>query len=138
MSTTYDLTRTGHTGELIGALPECFRFADLNPLAGEPYLTSPMELLPRWAARELPVTSWAWDALVDAGASALVVDPYRSISLDWLRELVRLRPGVAPPRDVCVDCWGSTVGVDSDGSLTGTVGALVLCACAGNHWIGVA
>lgn len=120
------------------AVPESFRFADQNPLAGEPYLTSPMELLPPWAARELPVTAWAWDALVDARSTALVVDPYRSISLGWLRELVRLRPSVVPPRDVCPDCWGTTVGVDIDGSLTGTGGALVLCACAGNHWITVA
>ena len=50
-----------------------------------------MELLPPWAARELPVTAWAWDALVDAEATALVVDPYRLISLSWMRELVRLR-----------------------------------------------
>lgn len=115
------------------AIPDSFRFADQNPLAGEPYLTSPMELLPPWAARELPVTAWAWDALVHAGSTALVVDPYRRISLSWMRELVRLRPTVDPPRDVCPDCWGTTVGLDTDGSLTGHVGALVLCACTGNH-----
>ena len=120
------------------AIPESFRFADQNPLAGEPYLTSPMELLPPCATRELPVTAWAWDALVTAEATALMIDPYRCISLAWMRELVRLRPTVEPPRDVCPDCWRTTVGLDTDGSLTGHVGALVLCACAGNHWTGVA
>lgn len=120
------------------AIPESFRFADHNPLAGEPYLTSPMELRPPWAAREVLVTAWAWDALVDAWASALVVDPYRRISLSWMRELVHLRPTVDPPRDVCPECWGTAIGVDDDGSITGTVGSLVLCICAENPWAGAA
>lgn len=115
-------------------LPEVFRFADTNPVSGVAYTASPGGQLPPWALRQLAVDPIAWDALVRAQATTLVVDPYRRFSLAWLRELVRLRPTVAPPPDVCPDCWGTLVQVDSDASLTGIPDALVLCVCATPGW----
>ena len=115
-------------------LPEEFRFADTNPVSGVAYTASPAGQLPPWALRQLTVDPIAWDAFVRARATALVVDPYRRYSLAEMPELVRLRPTVAPPPDVCSDCWGTLVQVDSDASLTGIPDALVLCVCATPGW----
>ncbi|WP_127468566.1 hypothetical protein [Streptomyces sp. B27] len=40
-------------------------------------------------------------------------------------------PSAAFTENVCLDCLGTGVDSDSDGSLTGTVGAPVLCWCSG-------
>lgn len=119
----------------VSLLPETFRFVDTNPMAGEPYSTSfARDLLP-WALREVPVTPEAWDALVRAGATARVVDPFRLCSLADIAVALRLAALGEPPPDVCPDCWGTVVGVDTDGSMTGRVGALHLCSCAECPWM---
>lgn len=114
----------------VPALPETFRFADTNPLAGEPYATSFARDLPPWALREVPVTPEAWDALVLVGATAFVVDPFRAYSLTNLAAAVMLCAKGTPPPGVCPDCWGTVLAVDTDGSMTGRIGAPFVCGCA--------
>ncbi|MFF3324457.1 hypothetical protein [Streptomyces sp. NPDC002889] len=43
------------------------------------------------------------------------------------------RPGSAEG-NVCGDCDGTGTDIDTDGTLTGTVGTPLLCACTGARW----
>lgn len=133
-------TASASTGPVVrvSLLPETFRFVDTNPMVGEPYSTSFARDLPPWAMREVPVTPEAWDSLVHAGATARVVDPFRLCSLADIAVGLRLAALGAPPPEVCVECWGTVVAVDTDGSLSGRVGALYLCSCAEQPWMAAA
>ena len=112
------------------ALPETFCFADTNPLSGAPYAASCARDLPPWALREVPVTPEAWDALVVVGATSFVVDPEQPFSLANLAAAVVMCRRGTPPPNVCPDCWGTVLAVDTDGSMTGRVGVPFVCHCA--------
>jgi hypothetical protein len=112
-----------------------FRFLDTNPLTGRPYRVSRFDDLPLFIGavveRLVGLSPREWDALVRKGEVAEHVDCFREHLVPWTLDvpLQQARTGSAPA-DVCGDCWGSCVDIDTDGSFTGVVGISFVCGCA--------
>lgn len=118
------------TGETVAALPESFRFVDVNPWRPDAsYSTSRYAELPPYAARHVPVTEQVWDGLVRRDATDRVVDVWCLHSLAELVGWLVDQENRAVPAEVCPECWGTTVARDWDGSITGRLGGLYLCGC---------
>ncbi len=115
-------------------VPERFRFSDENPLTLVPYSKGRFGDLPPYVEDVITdvvgLSGAEWDALVDAGEVYSVVGPHRSYSLSTFLQSVRKRGTRGGPKHLCGDCWGTLAVHDSDGSLTGRVGAVCLCYCA--------
>jgi len=81
---------------------------------------------------DLHLTEPAWDRLVTTGAALALAGPaeYRvPFTLDVVASPTH-RAGRAPD-GACPDCWGSGYGVDEDATMTGVLGGLFVCFCAG-------
>lgn len=122
-------------GGRVTPIPTRFRFSDNNPVTGTPYARSRFIDLPGYAQTvietDLGLTPSAWDNLVDQGEAYTMVGHRRTYSITrWLRTTIQHRKHSTLPGDVCPECWGTCVELDSDGSLTGRAGGPVLCFCA--------
>jgi hypothetical protein len=115
-----------------------FRFDQLNPAVagGRTYAQSLFAELPYmvgvFVRTELRLTEEAWDSLVLAGGVSQIAGPgeYRiPFTLDVVVPVAE-RPGRVPD-EVCPGCWGTGYEIDSDATMTGTMGRLYVCCCAG-------
>ncbi|MFB9906811.1 hypothetical protein [Allokutzneria oryzae] len=112
-----------------------FRFADDNPCTGLAYWASRFDDLPYAVSlvveRQLGLSPREWDDLVAEREVAERVDCHGLFRLPLVldRPLGSARTGVAGV-GVCPDCWGTCEQIDTDGSLTGTVGAALVCSCS--------
>lgn len=111
-----------------------FTFADFNPLTGVPLLVSRYDDLPGLIQivvdHHLGLSQWQWDKLVRAHQVAEELDCHHQRIIPW--SVAGRAPGDRSgtvPTGKCEDCWGTCVEVDYDGSLTGIVGASVVCFC---------
>lgn len=113
--------------------PLWFRFTDRNPFSGEAYLASRWDDLP-YAVAVLVNQLWGlrsreWEHLVSSGEIVNVVG-MREYPLPFTLDLpVPERRNGRAPVDACPNCWGTGVDSDSDGSISGTVDASVMCTC---------
>ena len=115
-----------------------FDFAQPNPagVSGRTYAQSLFAELPYMVGvlvrAELQLTEAQWDGLVATGAALDVTGPgqYR---VPFTLDVIASPPDRAghPPDGVCDDCWGTGWEIDSDGTMTGVVGGLFRCFCAG-------
>ncbi|XVV05083.1 hypothetical protein ACQPW3_06685 [Actinosynnema sp. CA-248983] len=115
-------------------LPSRLRFTDVNPLTGGVYGRSRYADLPGHAeyvvSEVLRLSPMAWDDLVRQGRALAEVGYWRSFDVSgWFTRLASMLRRAAST-DACADCWGTGVEFDVDGSLTGTVGAPVVCWCS--------
>lgn len=146
--TLLDDVTTPHHHRSPGTRPMCdglprhaagprFRFNQSNPVAqGCTYADTTFADLPYMVGvlvrGELHLTDAEWDCLVAAGAALDVTGPgeYRvPFTLDVTASPPE-RIG-RPPDDVCGECWGTGYDIDADRSMTGVLGALFVCFCAG-------
>jgi hypothetical protein len=114
------------------------RFAESNPagVPGRTYAQSLFAELPYMVGvlvrAELHLTEAQWDGLVATGAALEVTGPgqYR---VPFTLDVIASPPDRAghAPDGVCDDCWGTGWEIDSDGTMTGVVGGLFRCFCAG-------
>ncbi|MEU4739078.1 hypothetical protein AB0G02_01260 [Actinosynnema sp. NPDC023658] len=105
----------------------------MNPLTGVALCASRFDDLPEFIAlvvEHMGFTASQWDRLVRAGEVVEEVDCHRARVIPWTlnRPLSRPPAGKAP-EGTCPDCWGTCVEIDTDGSLTGVVGASLVCLC---------
>lgn len=118
----------------VTVIPERFRFSDENPLTLDPYARNKFGDLPTYIEDVITdvvgLTGPEWDALVDAGETYTVVGPFRWYSLAPMLRSLSARQNRKGPAGVCPDCWGTLAACDTDGSVTGTVGAGFLCFCS--------
>lgn len=122
----------GRVGRDVGCLR--FRFGDLNPITGTAYWWSRFDDLPYCVSLvvedELRLSEHAWNRLVREGMAAEVTGAGSfALPLTVDRPLSEPRTGT-PPKGMCPDCWGTCEQIDTDGSMTGTVGATFVCSCA--------
>ncbi len=117
------------------AVPDAFRFGDVNPFTGRRYLASRFRLLPPWVQYvvddDLGLTPVQWDALVARGEVAEVVRPAREFSLTRFYWTARRRRRNAGSGD-CRMCGGS--GAYVPGTVAGSkglTGPLFSCPCGG-------
>ncbi len=135
--TPHSMPRSATTGLAAGAAEPRFRFDELNPtVAGRSYARSLYAELPYMVSvlvrTELHLTEAVWDCLVIAGVALHVTGPgeYRMpLTLDVIAPPMG-HPDRAPA-EVCPDCWCSGYSVDEDGTMTGVLGRLFVCVCAG-------
>ncbi|MEJ2859475.1 MULTISPECIES: hypothetical protein [unclassified Saccharothrix] len=111
-----------------------FRFSDTNPITGRAYWWSRFDDLPYCVSLvvedELGLSEHAWNNLVrQEAAEKFVGTGYYSLPLTVDRPLRAPRSGDGPA-GLCPDCWGTCEQIDTDGSMTGTVGATFVCSCA--------
>jgi hypothetical protein len=118
-----------------------FRFAQPNPagVAGRTYAQSLFVELPYLVGvlvrRDLRLTEAEWDGLVCAGVALDVTGP-EEYRVPFTLDVIASPPDRAgqPPDDVCADCWGTGYEIDSDATMTGVLGGLFRCFCAG-AWV---
>ncbi|SFN96427.1 hypothetical protein [Amycolatopsis rubida] len=119
----------------VTVIPDRFRFSDENPLTLDPYARNKFGDLPPYIEDVITdvvgLTQAEWDALVDQGETYSVVGPFQYYSLARFLRSVARRGHRSGPAGVCPDCWGSLAMSDVDGSMTGRVGAAVVCVCVG-------
>lgn len=117
------------------ALPLLFAFTDLNPITGRPLHTATHDDLPFMVSvlvKRLVVDVDEWDALVAAGHGLDVVGdglhrtPFAMLPVPGPRPMLPGRLG-----DDCLDCGGGGIDVDTDATISGTLGALTACICTG-------
>jgi hypothetical protein len=113
--------------------PRWFRFTDTNLLSGKAYLASRWDDLPYSVAvaveRLWGLRPHEWAELVLSGEITDVVGG-REYPLPYTLDLpVRAPRKGRAPAGSCPDCWGTGVDIDSDGSISGTVGSSVVCTC---------
>lgn len=114
-----------------------FRFGQPNPVvARRAFAQSLFEDLPYMIGvlvrYELGLTAAEWDCLVAGGVALDVTGPgeYR---VPFTLDVIASPPDRAgsAPEGVCGDCWGTGYDIDNDASMTGVVGGLFRCFCAG-------
>jgi len=112
-------------------LPSSFSLSDVSPYTGAPYVESQCWQLPPHVVAILGVNANTWDGLVRTRSVASVFDVTAVYDLSALLHEVASRTGAEPARDlpVCPECWGTLIGHDSDGSVTGVVDAAFVCTC---------
>lgn len=115
-------------------IPAEFRFSDTNPITGKPYSQSRWQDLPEYAAvvieQRLNFCGGEWDVLVEDGEVSEFIDPDKRHSIkDWAASMARKQRTGKRRSGECPDCLGSCVMFDSDGSMTGTVDAPMVCHC---------
>jgi hypothetical protein len=83
-------------------------------------------------ARSCTLTEGQWDGLVVTGA-ALDVTGLGEYRVPFTLDVIASPPDRAGrmPDGVCPDCWGTGWGIDSDATMTGVLGGLFRCFCAG-------
>jgi hypothetical protein len=125
------------TGSTVGPVtahrvPERFRLSDVNPLTQASYAESLFVELPPWAVSVIGMAPQAWDALASFHSVFSVFDPDRIYDLTWLHRqvLARLDECPDPTQVICPECWGTLACRDWDGSLSGTLNAVIVCPCA--------
>ena len=81
---------------------------------------------------ELHLAEEQWDGLVVTGA-ALDVTGLGQYRVPFTLDVIASPPDRAgrAPEGVCGDCWGTGWEIDSDATMTGVVGGLFRCFCAG-------
>ncbi|MEU4743607.1 hypothetical protein AB0G02_24515 [Actinosynnema sp. NPDC023658] len=110
-----------------------FHFWDVNPLTGVALCASRFDDLPEFIALvvgQMGFSAAQWDRLVRAGGVVEEVDCHRARVIPWTLNRPLSSPPVGKaPEGTCVECWGTCVEIDTDGSLTGVVGASLVCIC---------
>ncbi|MGW5050645.1 hypothetical protein [Actinokineospora sp. NPDC004072] len=136
MTTMLRLAKTRQTAAPgVWVMPEGFRFSDENPVTGLAYARSRFDDLPGYAQRVvesvLDLAAWRWDRLVGEGEAYSVAGVFTWYPItDFLALVAERNDDRTPPSARCHECWDTLVVRDSDGSMTGRVGAGYLCPCA--------
>lgn len=121
--------------QYVTVIPDRFRFSDENPMTLDPYSRNKFGDLPPFIEDVITdvvgLSQREWDALVDRGEVYSVVGPFQYYSLARFLRKVASRGSRTGPAGVCPDCWGTWAMSDLDGSMTGRVGAAVMCVCTG-------
>lgn len=116
-------------------IPPDFRFSDTNPITGRPYSHSRWRDLPEYAAdmieRTTSLCGGEWDVLVEDGEVSEFIDVDRRHPLKgWVSRLAGRQKTGRASKGMCPDCLGTSVMLDTDGSMTGRIGTPILCYCS--------